>query len=792
MLKPQANSTRDIVSLDGIWNFAIASSPDIEADAPWSKLIPPKLQVPVPASYNDIFADEKIRSHVGWVYYQRQVTVPRGWSPENQRYFLRFDAATHRGRVYVNDKLVADHVGGYTPFEADITSIIKPGKRFRLTVAVSNELSWETIPPGKIQTLANGKRKQNYQHDFFNYSGLARSVYLCSKPAVSIIDITVVTDIFESRAGKVQYKVETSQPVEDDKVKISVLDEEGLTVSQANGTKDELTINSAHLWQPGAAYLYQLRVEILSDSDKDEVLDTYELPFGIRTISVKGNQFLINGKPFYFTGFGKHEDSPIRGKGFDPAYMIHDFHLMRWMGANSFRTAHYPYAEEVLDYADRHGIVVINETPAVGINLGIIAGVFGLKAPPTFAPDACNEKTQAAHDQAIRELVARDKNHPSVVMWTVTNEPASAEPGAREYLEPLVSLTRELDPTRPVCFANMGFATFEKDLVTDLFDVICLNRYYGWYSQTGDLEEAEQVLEKDLLGWQAKYGKPMIMTEYGAEAVAGLHAVCDVPWSEEYQGKFLEMFHRVFDRVETVVGEHVWNFADFQTTSRAAEAPRILSQAQDYKNSSTQVHERAVIDWFYISTLALFQLQSSTVNMARLPYPDVNGTPLNISKLLAHSPATVNHWSKIAGAHFKDLELSSKNRELVILLSTAKFRSTYEWTHHSTVSAKEGVTDAQREVIAQAGRQKGYFSSQGKLESLAELFTSKEKALLLFIEAVIDGPEVADELWTKAKTEFSDREVVEMITLQGFYYTFSRLTTVLNVELEPFAKPSKL
>lgn len=178
--------------------------------------------------------------------------------------------------------------------------------------------------------------------------------------------------------------------------------------------------------------------------------------------------------------------------------------------------------------------------------------------------------------------------------------------------------------------------------------------------------------------------------------------------------------------------------------------------------------------------------------MARLPYPDIKGTPLNISKLLAHSPATVNHWSKIAGAHFKDLELSSKNRELVILLSTAKFRSTYEWTHHSTVSAKEGVTDAQREVIAQAGRQKGYFSAQGKLESLADLFTPREKTLLLFIEAVIDGPEVADELWAKAKTEFSDREVVEMITLQGFYYTFSRLTTVLNVELEPFAKPSKL
>ncbi|GKT84482.1 beta-glucuronidase precursor [Colletotrichum tofieldiae] len=390
--------------------------------------------LPVPASYNDIFADDKIRSHVGWVYYQRQVTVPRSWSM-GQRYFLRFDAATHRGRVYANDKLVADHAGGYTPFEADITDVISPGERFRLTVAVSNELSWETIPPGKIETLANGKRKQNYQHDFFNYSGLARSVWLYAKPAVSIGDITVVTAVSEDGAGKVEYEIQTSQPVSDDKIRISILDEDGAVVTQANGTKDQVTINSAHLWQPGAAYLYQLRVEILSDAGADNnVVDTYELSFGIRTIEVKGDRFLINGKPFYFTGFGKHEDAPIRGKGFDPAYMIHDFHLMKWMGANSFRTSHYPYAEEFLEYADRHGIVVINETPAVGINLGIIAGVFGLKAPPTFAPEACNEKTQAAHAQAIRELVARDKNHPSVVMWTVTNEPASAEPGRGSIL----------------------------------------------------------------------------------------------------------------------------------------------------------------------------------------------------------------------------------------------------------------------------------------------------------------------------------------------------------------------
>jgi beta-glucuronidase len=112
----------------------------------------------------------------------------------------------------------------------------------------------------------------------------------------------------------------------------------------------------------------------------------------------------------------------------------------------------------------------------------------------------------------------------------------------------------------------MMFATYETDLIADLFDVLCLNRYFGWYVDTGDLAAAEGHLEADLIGWQAKHGKPIIMTEYGADAVAGLHAVLDQPWTEEYQRDVLAMFHRVHDRVEAVVGEQVWNFADFQTS----------------------------------------------------------------------------------------------------------------------------------------------------------------------------------------------------------------------------------
>ncbi|KAF4452071.1 putative b-glucuronidase [Fusarium austroafricanum] len=562
MLKPQANASRELVSLDGIWNFALALSNNIKDEKAWERNIPPTLQIPVPASYNDIFVDSNIHNHVGWVYYQRRFIIPLNWA--KQRCFLRFDAATHKGRVFINDQFVAEHIGGYTPFEIDLTNIVEPGKQIRLTVAVNNELDWHTIPPGRVETLKNGKRKQHYQHDFFNYAGLARSVWLYSVPAVSVSDVTVVTKV-DDTTGIIDYDVATSLPLADHSIRVTLFDEDEIIVARSSESKGSLTVDSAHLWQPGAAYLYQLRAEIVS-SDNTTV-DTYELPVGIRTVEVKGNQFLINGKPFYFTGFGKHEDTPIRGKGHDPAYMVHDFQLMKWMGANSFRTSHYPYAEEVLEYADRHGVVVINETAAVGLNLTVVAGLFGSKPIPTFSPETMNDQTQAAHAQAIRELIARDKNHPSVVMWTIANEPAASEPGVREYMEPLVNLNRELDPTRPVCFANENQANIHTDLIADLFDVICLNRYYGWYLNTGDLEEAEQGLEECLRSWEGKHNKPIIMTEYGADTLAGLHTVGDVPWSEEYQSRVLEMSHRVFDKVDSVVGEQVWNFADFQTPS---------------------------------------------------------------------------------------------------------------------------------------------------------------------------------------------------------------------------------
>lgn len=559
MLRPRETATRDRRSLNGLWRFAIDPDGEGRSAGWWTKPLPGAREIPVPASYNDLFADAAVHDHVGDAWYQTSVRVPRRWRGE--RIVLRFDAATHAAVVWVDDAKVAEHAGGYTPFEADVTDLVEPGAEARITVAVSNILTWHTIPPGEVIVTPAGARRQQLFHDFFHYAGLHRSVWLYTTPGSYVADVTVTTGL-DGSTGTVRYEVESAGE-SGAEVRVALRDADGKAVAHATGASGELTVEAVHPWRPGEGYLYELAVE-LRDAD-DALLDSYPLPVGIRTVRVDGSRFLINEEPFYFRGFGKHEDSPVRGKAHDDVFMVHDFALMAWLGANSFRTSHYPYAEEVLEYADRHGIVVIDETPAVGINSGLAAGVFGAEPHATFSDDTISAPTQEAHLRAIGELIARDKNHPCVVLWCIANEPESVTPEARAYFEPLFAETRRLDPTRPVGFANVMGSTPDRDLLTELCDVVMLNRYNGWYASPGDLATAEPALDAEIAGWVATYDKPILFTEYGADTQAGLHNVVPNMWSEEYQVEMLAMFHRVFDRYDAVVGEHVWNFADFAT-----------------------------------------------------------------------------------------------------------------------------------------------------------------------------------------------------------------------------------
>jgi beta-glucuronidase len=558
MLRPQDNATRETKRLDGLWGFTVDTH-DVGRDQGWwlGPLVDP-ITMPVPSSYNDILADPAVHDHVGDVWYQRTVFVPRGW--DGCRIVLRFDAATHRADVWVGDTHVVSHEGGYTPFEAEITEVVEPGTEVRITVVVNNELTWHSIPPGVVEVTPAGQRRQRQYHDFFNYAGLNRSVWLYSTAHSHISDVTVVTDI-EAGSGIVRYSTVIEER-KDSTVKVELYDAEGALVTATTGFNGELRVPSPHLWRPGKAYLYELRIDLV---DGEDLVDRFVLPVGIRTVRVEGTQFLINDEPFYFRGFGMHEDHSVHGRGYDDASTVHDFALLRWLGANSFRTSHYPYAEEVLDLADQLGIIVIDETAAVGLNLGVGGGLFLGGPKTTFSEETIGTATQATHTAAIEQLIARDKNHPCVVLWSLANEPESHTDEARAYFEPLFDLARKTDTTRPVGFVNMMFAQPDTCKVSQLADVIMINRYYGWYVEPGDLVAAEHGLERELLGWADRHGKPIIVTEYGADAMPGLRTLDAVVWSEDYQAALLETYHRVFDRIDAVVGEQVWNFADFAT-----------------------------------------------------------------------------------------------------------------------------------------------------------------------------------------------------------------------------------
>lgn len=210
---------------------------------------------------------------------------------------------------------------------------------------------------------------------------------------------------------------------------MQILDEDKHQVAEADGTSVKMTIKNVHLWQPLDAYLYTLQVNLIKHN---QIVDTYLEPFGVRTVEVKNAQFLINNQPFYFKGFGKHEDTYVNGRGLNNAYNVIDINLIKQMGANSIRTSHYPYSEEMMRLCDREGIVVIDEVPAVGLIEGFNINVSDLehlsKDNTWFVM-----QTSEAHEQAICELIARDKNHTCVVMWSIANEAANYAPAAHDH-----------------------------------------------------------------------------------------------------------------------------------------------------------------------------------------------------------------------------------------------------------------------------------------------------------------------------------------------------------------------
>ena len=501
--------------------------------------------MPVPASYNDLKEGADFRDHYGWVFYQRNISVPS--YVKSQRIVLRCAAVTHYAKIYLNGNLICEHKGGFLPFEVELNDVLEDGDNL-LTIAVNNVIDYTTLPVGGKANMMSGlmggmgagaseKPQNNPNFDFFNYCGITRPVKIYTTPKTYINDITVTSDIDfgkETPSAVLNYAVDIEGVDKDSTAcKVEVFDAEGNKVAEAAGTQGKLELENVKLWQPLNSYLYQIKVTAGED--------VYTLPYGVRSVRVDGVKFLINEKPFYFKGYGKHEDTFPNGRGIN-------------------------LPMNTKDICDEEGIVVIDETTAVGVNLQFGGGAnFGGERIGTFDKEH-GVQTQEHHKDVVRDLISRDKNHACVVMWSIANEPDSAAEGAYDYFKPLFDLAKEIDPQkRPCTLVSVQGTTADTDCSSKLSDVICLNRYYGWYFGGPDLEISEKGLRKELSDW-GKLGKPVMFTEYGADTVSGLHDTTSVMYTEEYQVEYYEINNKVVDEFEFVVGEQAWNFADFATS----------------------------------------------------------------------------------------------------------------------------------------------------------------------------------------------------------------------------------
>jgi beta-galactosidase/beta-glucuronidase len=553
-MRPQQNEFRNLMDLSGLWQFELDPTGAGE-DAGWMRGLPSPRLIPVPASWNDLFDDAA--DYLGFAWYALDAWIPASW--DGQKIFLRVYSAEYATKLWLNGSLLGEHEGGHLPFAFELTGKARFDQANHLALRVENLQKPDRVPPGPRPGHASWNDYPATTYDFFPYAGLDRQVALYSCPPTHLEDVTVTTRL-EGATGVVTISAAATGNWSG-KGRAEIATEAGavtagLEFADGKATAD-LRLPQARFWSPDDPHLYPLAVSLL---ESGKPADSYRLEIGVRTIAVQGDRLLLNGKPVILRGADKHEDFPLHGKGLDLPQLIRDYQLLKWIGANAYRTSHYPYSEEAMELADRIGILIIDEIPAVGLD---------------FSETGENIRAWNRMAQSqLRDLVARDKNHPSVILWSVANEPGagSLAPGGRQnpqavaagerYFTRMAALAHRLDPTRPVTFAS---AQGSPEDWLKFVDAVGINRYYGWYVGGGQIEEAGGALAKELDALHSSLAKPILLTEFGAGTIAGSHGLPPEMWNEEYQAELIRAYLDAADQRPFMAGTLIWCFADFKT-----------------------------------------------------------------------------------------------------------------------------------------------------------------------------------------------------------------------------------
>lgn len=483
----------------------------------------------VPGDWNS--QKERLFLYEGTLWYKKSFDYRK---TENTRLFVYFGAANYVADVYLNGQKVGRHEGGFTPFNFEVTDLVRERDNV-LIVKVDNKRRRDAVP-----TLIT---------DWWNYGGLTRQVMLVETPASFIQDysIQLAKGSLDRIGGWINLTgVKRAQTIS---VRIPEAGVSKSVTTDANGFAKVDFELKLQLWSPEKPKLYRVIVESETDRIQDQI--------GFRSIEVRGPDIYLNGQPIFLRGVCIHEEAPFRsGRAFSREDAQTLLGWAKGLGCNFVRLAHYPHNEAMIREADRLGILVWSEIPVYWTILW--------ESPDTLS-NALNQ---------LRENIARDHNRAAVIIWSMANETPLGD-ARLQFLRKLIDQARSQDDTRLISAAMERHYTdphtqMIDDPLGEFVDVFGCNEYVGWYD--GPPEKADDLV------WNSRYRKPLIMTEFGAEAPYGRHGRATQRWTEEFQENVYQHQVAMLKKISFLRGTCPWILMDFRSPRRP------LPGIQDFYN----------------------------------------------------------------------------------------------------------------------------------------------------------------------------------------------------------------
>jgi beta-glucuronidase len=504
------NFSRDLRAEDGeLLEYDWAAAPMMDVPGDWNSQV------------------DELRWYDGLLWLQRRFDAEM---PDGQRTFLHFEAVNYHAHVYLNGQKLAEHRGGFTPFSVEITGRLRP-KDNSLVVGVDS-LHTSTSVPSQVV-------------DWWNYGGITRSVHLVHVPQTFVRHFGIAL----GRDGSLSARVELDGAARaGTEVAIAVPDAaltlrgrtDGSGVAQLKAQPKRL-----RRWSPKDPFLHSVTVRAAGDAISDRI--------GFRTVEVRGRQIFLNGEPLFLRGISLHEEAigPVANRNITEAGARALLGEAQALNANFVRLSHYPHSEITTRLADELGLLVWAEIPV-------------------YWSIAFEEaETLSLARRMLAEMIERDRNRASVIIWSVGNETPETEARLR-FMRTLIDDVRSRDATRLVTAAMHDDADSSSgpdgrvrvdDPLGAFIDVLAMNRYEAWYGY-------RNPTQIDEVNWDVAYDKPLIFSEFGADALFGFRADALERWSEDYQRLLYERTFSMADRIPNLAGLSPWILKDFRSPRR--------------------------------------------------------------------------------------------------------------------------------------------------------------------------------------------------------------------------------